>query len=54
LSKTDSNRKVVILGLEDFIIFDARELLIICPMDKNHDVKDISADAQKKLYQIEN
>jgi len=54
LVKTDSNWKVVISGLEDFIIFDTKELLMICPMDKNQDVKDISADAQKKLYQSEN
>ena len=49
LVKTDSNKKVVISGLEDFIIVDTEEVLMICPMDKNQDVKDISADAQKNL-----
>ena len=53
LVKTDSNKKVVISGLEDFIIVDTEEVLMICPMDKNQDVKDISADAQKKFNQRE-
>ncbi|MEC7069239.1 MAG: mannose-1-phosphate guanylyltransferase, partial [Bacteroidota bacterium] len=53
LVKTDSNKKVVISGLEDFIIVDTKEVLMICPMDKNQDVKDISADAQKKFNQGE-
>ena len=47
--KTDSNKKVVISGLEDFIIVDTEEVLMICPMGKNQDVKDISVDALKSL-----
>ena len=53
LVKTDSNKKVVISGLEDFIIVDTEEVLMICPMGKNQDVKDISVDALKKFNQRE-
>ena len=53
LVKTDSNKKVVISGLEDFIIVDTEEVLMICPMGKNQDIKDISVDALKKFNQRE-
>ena len=53
LVKTDSNKKVVISGLEDFIVVDTEEVLMICPMGKNQDVKDISVDALKKFNQRE-
>ena len=53
LIKTNSNKKVVISGLEDFIIVDTEDVLMICPMDKNQEVKDISVDALKKFNQKE-
>lgn len=45
LIKTNSNKKVVISGLEGFIIVDTEEVLMICPMEKNQEVKDISVNA---------
>ena len=51
LVKTNSNKKVVISGLEEFIIVDTDEVLMICPMEKNQDVKDFSVKASKKFNQ---
>ena len=53
LIKTDSNKKVVISGLEDFIIIDTEDALMVCPMDKNQEVKDISVNAMRKFNQKE-
>ena len=49
LIKTDSHKKVVIAGLEHYIIVDTEDVLMICPMDKNQEVKEISLDALKKF-----
>ena len=51
--KTDSNKKVVISGLEDFIIIDTEDALMVCPMDKNQEIKDISVNALRKFNQKE-
>ena len=53
LIKTDSNKKVVISGLEDFIIIDTEDALMVCPMDKNQEIKDISVNALRKFNQKE-
>ena len=53
LIKTHTRKKVVISGLEDFIIVDTKEVLMICPMDQNQEVKKISLNAQKKFDQNE-
>jgi mannose-1-phosphate guanylyltransferase len=39
LIKTDTDKKVVISGLENFIIVDSDGLLMICPMYKNQEAK---------------
>jgi mannose-1-phosphate guanylyltransferase len=49
--KTDTNKKVVISGLDDFIIVDTEHVLMIYPMGKNQEVKDISEKALKKFNQ---
>ena len=49
--KTDTNKKVVISGLDDFIIVDTEQVLMIYPMGKNQEVKDISEKALKKFNQ---
>ena len=49
LIKTDANKKVVISGLDDFIIVDTEEVLMIYPMNKNQQVKNISEKALKKF-----
>ena len=52
LVKTDSNKKVVmsVLRILSSLI---PKVLMICPMGKNQDVKDISVDALKKFNQRE-
>ncbi len=49
LIKVDSNKKVVISGLDNFIIVDTDEILMICPMDKNQEVRDLSLNALDKF-----
>lgn len=49
LVRIDSKKKVVISGLENFIIVDTEKVLMICPMDKNQQVNDLSKNASKKL-----
>ncbi len=54
LIKTDSEKKVVISGLENYIIVDTKDVLMICPMDKNQEVKEIAKDALKKFSKKKN
>jgi len=49
LIKTNSNKKVVISGLEDFIVIDSEEVLMIIPMDENQNLKEIAERAQQKF-----
>ena len=53
LIKTDTNKKVVISGLDDFIIVDTEEVLMIYPMGKNQEVKEISEKALRKFNREE-
>jgi mannose-1-phosphate guanylyltransferase len=53
LIKTHPHKKVVISGLEDYIIVDTEDVLMICPMDKNQEVKEIAVNALKKFDQKE-
>ena len=49
LIKSNPNKKIVISGLSDFIIVDSQEVLMICPIDKDQEVKSLSEKVQKKL-----
>ena len=49
LVKTNPNKKVVIAGLDNFIVVDTQDFLMLCPMDKNQEVKEISSKANKKF-----
>ena len=53
LIKTHPQKKVVISGLEDFIIVDTEDILMICPMYKNQKIKEIAVNALKKFDQKE-
>lgn len=53
LIKTDTDKKVVISGLDNFIIVDSDGLLMICPMDKNQEVKNLAEKASKHFDQKE-
>ena len=49
LIKSDPNKKIVISGLSDFIIVDSDEVLMICPIDKDQEVKSLSEKVQNEL-----
>lgn len=49
LIKANPNKKIVIAGLSNFIIVDSDEVLLICPIDKDQEVKSLSEKAQNKL-----
>ena len=46
---TQSNKAVVIDGLEDYIIVDRDDVLMIVPKEKEQDIKSISKSVQQKL-----
>jgi hypothetical protein len=43
----------VISGLENFIVVDSNGLLMICPTDKNQEVKNLAEKASKHFDQKE-
>ena len=49
LIKSNPNKKIVISGLSDFIIVDSEDVLMICPIDKDQEVKSLSEKVQNKL-----
>ena len=49
LIKSNPNKKIVISGLSDFIIVDSEDVLMICPIDKDQEVKNLSEKFQNKL-----
>jgi mannose-1-phosphate guanylyltransferase len=49
LVKTASGKKVILAGMKDFIIVDTDEVLMICPMKKDQDIKEFAAGVQKKF-----
>ena len=49
LIKANPNKKIVISGLSDFIVVDNDEVLLICPIEKDQYVKNLSEEARKQL-----
>ena len=49
LIKSNPKKKIVISGLSDFIIVDSEDVLMICPIDKDQEVKNLSEKVQNKL-----
>ena len=49
LIKAGPNKKIVIAGLSNFIIVDSDDILLICPIDKDQEVKSLSEKARNKL-----
>ena len=49
LIKSNPNKKIVISGLSDFIIVDSEDVLMICPIDKDQEVKSLSEKVQNKI-----
>ena len=44
--KTQSNKKVIIQGLQDFIVVEKEGVLLICPRKDDQDIKQIMQDAK--------
>lgn len=47
--KTQSGKKVVIQGLNDFIVVEKKDVLLICPKDKEQEIKEITAEVKSKF-----
>ena len=48
LLRTTQDKLVVVQGLKDFIIVEKEDVLLICPRDKEQEIKDIVAQVKKK------
>ncbi|GGK56962.1 MULTISPECIES: mannose-1-phosphate guanylyltransferase [Flavobacteriaceae] len=44
--KTQSGKKVVIQGLNDFIVVEKKDVLLICPKAKEQEIKEITAEVK--------
>jgi len=51
LLRTTKDKLVVVQGLKDFIIVEKDDVLLICPRDKEQEIKQIVADVKKKNLQ---
>ena len=47
--KTQSGKRVVIQGLQDFIVVEKDDVLLICPKSAEQDIKEITADVKSKF-----
>lgn len=47
--KTQSGKKVVIQGLQDFIVVEKDDVLLICPKSAEQDIKEISTEVKSKF-----
>ncbi len=47
--KTESGKRVVIQGLEDFIVVEKKDVIMICPRKDDQDIKEIMREA-KELF----
>ena len=44
--RTQSGKRVVIQGLNDYIVIEKEDVLLICPKDKEQDIKEITAQVK--------
>ncbi|MHB1107305.1 MAG: sugar phosphate nucleotidyltransferase, partial [Lutibacter sp.] len=47
--KTQSKKRVVIQGLNDFIVVEKDDVILICPKDKEQDIKQITSAVKNKF-----
>lgn len=47
--KTQSGKRVVIQGLQDFIVVEKDDVLLICPKSAEQDIKEISTEVKSKF-----
>jgi len=45
--KTQNNKRVVIQGLNDYIVVEKEDVILICPKNKEQDIKEITNEVQK-------
>lgn len=50
--KTQSHKKVVIQGLSNFIVAEKDGVLLICPKEKEQEIKEIAAEVKSKFGEI--
>ena len=50
--KTQSHKKVVIQGLSNFIVAEKDGVLLICPKEKEQDIKEIASEAKSEFGDI--
>jgi len=50
LIRTKKNKLVVVQGLSDFIIVEKGDILLICPRDKEQEIKQIVAQVKKRIH----
>lgn len=49
LVKTQNNKKVIVQGLSDFIIIEKDDVLLICPKNKEQEIKEIREQVKNKF-----
>ena len=47
--KTTSHKKVVIQGLNDYIVIENEDVILICPKQQEQDIKQITLDVKKEF-----
>ena len=46
--KTQHGKRVVIQGLDNYIVIEKDDILLICPKNKEQDIKEISIEVTSK------
>ena len=49
IAKTQSKKRVVIQGLNDFIVVEKDDVILICPKDKEQDIKQITSAVKNEF-----
>ncbi len=47
--RTENNKKVIIQGLDNFIVVEKDDVLLICPKENEQDIKQIASEAKEKF-----
>jgi len=47
--RTQKGKKIVVQGLDDFIIVETKDTILICPRDSEQDIKIVSKEAQDRF-----
>ncbi|WP_196886615.1 mannose-1-phosphate guanylyltransferase [Aureivirga sp. CE67] len=47
--RSSGEKRIVVCGLEDFIVVEDKDTILICPKDKEQEIKNISAEVNEKF-----